>query len=107
MITRKQIAARKPGYAKVKKLIEEAFKIADGKAKQLAEALYQSAIKGHVMSARLLLELAEGNLDVEEAMIKGPFRSLALRLAAEAQMPPEPPDAAMETAVRSLDSLQA
>jgi hypothetical protein len=97
MTTRKQTAVKKVGYAKVRKLIKEALKLADDKAVELAKALYDSAIEGHVLSARLLVELAEGNLDVEEAMTKGPLRSLALRLEEQAQMPQEPQDAAAET----------
>jgi hypothetical protein len=106
MATRNQTAPRRTGYSKVRRLIEEAFKIADEKAKSLADALYDSAIKGHVLSARMLIELAEGNLDVEDAMIKGPLRSLALRIEQEEQMPPEPQDAADETAVASLGFVQ-
>jgi hypothetical protein len=34
----------------------------------------------------LLVELAEGNVDVEEALNMKPLRSLALRLAAEPQV---------------------
>jgi hypothetical protein len=49
-------------------------------------ALYNSALKGHVMSAKLLVELAEGDVDVEDALNKKPMRSLALRLANEPQV---------------------
>jgi hypothetical protein len=97
MTTRKQTAIKRNGYAKVRKLIKEALKIADENASKIANALYESALKGHVLSARLLVDLAEGNLDVEEAMTKGPLRSLALRLEEQAQMPQEPQDADAET----------
>jgi hypothetical protein len=49
------------------------------------------------MSTRLLVELAEGDVDLEEALSKLPLRSLALRLAKEAQWKGEIPDEAAET----------
>jgi hypothetical protein len=47
------------------------------------------------MSAKLLVELAEGDVDVEDGMTTGPLRSLALRLAAAPPYkdPAEPPAA--------------
>jgi hypothetical protein len=51
----------------------------------IAQWLLDSIKKGHVMSARLLVDLAEGDVDVEEALTKKPLRSLALRLAGEPQ----------------------
>ena len=38
------------------------------------------------MSAKLLVELAEGSVDLEGILNKDPFRSLALRLGAEPQV---------------------
>ena len=55
----------------------------DEKALEIAQSLLKSTIEGHAMSARLLVELAEGNLDVEEAIAMRPLRSLALQLAAD------------------------
>lgn len=66
-------------------------------ANLIAKALFDSTIDGKVMSARLLVELAEGDVDLEEALSKLPLRSLALQLAKEAQWIDPNPDAAAET----------
>ena len=68
------------------KLTAAAFNMIETNAAALALALYESALKGHVMSAKLLVELAEGDVDVEDALNKKPLRSLALRLANEPQV---------------------
>ena len=107
MTTRKHTAVKKIGYAKVKKLIKEALKLADDNAAELAQALYDSAIDGHVLSARLLVDLAEGNLDVEEVLAMGPVRSLALRLANEPQVPREPLNEAADTEAESQELVPA
>jgi hypothetical protein len=49
------------------------------------------------MSTKLLVELAEGDVDVEEALTKRPLRSLALRLANEPQVPKKPLNDAAST----------
>jgi hypothetical protein len=51
----------------------------------------------------LLVELAEGNLEAEEAMTMRPLRSQALELAAEPEWPGEGIEAAAETAVGSRE----
>jgi len=81
---------------KVKKLNEEAHKIVDENAGKIAQSLYESTILGHVLSARLLVELAEGNVDAEEAMAMRAFRSIASELAAEPQWKDEETEAAEE-----------
>jgi hypothetical protein len=70
----------------VVKLSREAFKTVEENAGGIALALLESTKKGMVMSAKLLVELAERNVDVEEGTTAGPLRSLALRLAAEPQL---------------------
>jgi hypothetical protein len=81
---------------KAKKLYSAAFKKVEDNADKIAGFLYDSTEKGGVMSARLLVDLAEENVDVDEALEVGPLRSLALRLAARppwkgGKPAPEPP----------------
>ena len=57
----------------------------DDNAVEIVLALYNSTIKGHVLSAKLLVDLGEGNVDVEDAVAVWPLRSLALELADEPQ----------------------
>jgi hypothetical protein len=90
-------------FKKVKKLNEEALKLVDEKAAEIAKSLYDSTLDGHVLSARLLLELAQGNAEVEEAMVMRPLRSLALDLTAEPEWPRDSLDAAAETGVGSRE----
>jgi hypothetical protein len=97
MISRKQSAAAKNSKVRVAKLNKEAFKVVNEKAFEIAKALFESTIKGHVLSARLLVELAEGDVDVEAALLIRPLRSLAQRLAAEPQWPSDAPDEWAET----------
>jgi hypothetical protein len=68
------------------KLTAAAFSMIETNAAEIVKALYDSTLKGHVMSTKLLVELAEGDVDVEDALHKKPFRSLALRLGAEPQV---------------------
>jgi hypothetical protein len=84
MTTRTQSAIGKK--RKAIKLTTAAFNMVEDKAVEIIEALFISALKGHVMSAKLLVELAEGDVDVEDALNKKPLRSLALRLANEPQV---------------------
>jgi hypothetical protein len=105
--TRKQAVMRKAHaggtFKKVKKLNEQALKLVDEKATEIAQSLLDSTLEGHVLSARLLVELAEGNLEAEEAMTMRPLRSQALELAAEPEWPGEGIEAAAETAVGSRE----
>jgi hypothetical protein len=96
MISRKQSAATKNSKVRVEKLNEAAFKQVDQNAPQLAQALYDRAIKGHVQSARLLVELAEGNVGADEALTMRPLLSLASRLGAEPEWPFGAHDALLE-----------
>ena len=74
---------------KVKKLNDEALKLVDEEAAKIAKSLLDSTLQGHVLSARLLVELAEGNAEAEEVLTMHPRRSVALDLAAEPQWPGE------------------
>lgn len=74
-----------------------ALNVVEENAGGITAALLDNAKKGKVMSTKLLVELAEGDLDVEEALTKRPLRSLALRLANEPQMPNEPLNKAADT----------
>jgi hypothetical protein len=62
---------------------------------KLANLLLQKALEGDLASAKVLLSLAEGKKPIPE--VKGPFRSLALRLAAEPQQPRVWQEGAAET----------
>jgi hypothetical protein len=84
MTTRTQSAIGKK--RKAIKLTAAAFNVVETKAVEIVQALFISTLKGHVMSAKLLVELAEGDVDVEDALNKKPLRSLALRLANEPQV---------------------
>lgn len=89
MTTRKQATGKRRCNGRVKKLNDEAFQLVEARANEIAEALMEATKKGNVMSARLLLELAGGSGDPENARSKEPIRSLALRLAKQPQLPPE------------------
>jgi len=71
--------------SKVKKLNQEALKLVDEKAIEIARSLLDSTLEGHVLSARLLVELAEGDVEGEEALATRPPHSVASELAAEPQ----------------------
>jgi len=97
MTRRKQTATKKTGKGPLKKLNEAAFKIVEKEADAIARALMRETRKGHVMSARLLVELAERCGDVEQAEALQPFRALLLDLAAEPEWPAETLDAVKDT----------
>lgn len=96
LTNRKKKAVKKIGNRGVKALNQVAFKMVEERAEEIAEALMDATKKGQVMSTRLLIELAAGNLDAETAEAMRPFRKLLLDLAAEAQLPAEALDAAEE-----------
>jgi hypothetical protein len=87
MTNRKQSAATKNSKVRVEKLNQAAFKQVDENASQIAKTLCDSAVKGHVLSTRLLVEVAEGNVGAEEALTMRPLLSLASRLGAEPEWP--------------------
>jgi len=88
MTTRTQSAIGKT--RKAVKLSKMAFNMVEERAGEITDALMKSTKEGKVMSTKLLVELAEGDVDVDEALSKRPFRSLALRLANEPQVQREP-----------------
>jgi hypothetical protein len=55
--------------------------VVEEKAPEIADSLLQNTLKGHVESLRLLVDLAEGLLEGDEAMNKRPARSQAQELA--------------------------
>jgi hypothetical protein len=93
MKAKKQAEAKKSCNGTVTRLSEAAFKIVDENSERIALVLMESAIKGNSLSAKLLFELAQGNPEMKKALMKGPFRSLALDLAAEPKWPRELADA--------------
>lgn len=97
MTTRRSSTTGKTGKKQAKRLYSEAFKMVEDNAGQIAKSLYESTKKGKVMSTKLLVDLAEENVDVDEAVETGPLRSLALRLAAQPQWKGDPPPAKTET----------
>jgi hypothetical protein len=101
MTTRTQQAVFK--QRKVKRLCKLAFETVEGRAGEIAEALMDSTKEGKVMSAKLLVDLAEGVVDVEEAVTKRPLRSLALRLANEPEAPQEPLDTLTNAEEKTLE----
>jgi hypothetical protein len=91
MTTRTNTATRKNGGKKVKRLHQEALKKVEEGAGEIATALLQSAKAGHVLSTRLLVELAEGDAEVEEAQKRRPLLTLLARLEAEPKLPADAP----------------
>jgi hypothetical protein len=68
---------------KARKLNKAVFKLVDENASVIAQSLYEGTVHGNAVSARLLMELAGGNVAAEDAKVMQPLRSLALDLAAE------------------------
>jgi len=107
MTTRTQSGEKKYSNGKVRKLNNEALTIVDTKAKEIAEALFTSTTKGHVMSAHLLIELAEGSVTPEEAATRRQVRSLAIRLANEPEVASGPQPQAGQTEPQSQEAQTA
>lgn len=80
MVTRSRKAVAKSGVVKAKKLCRASLKKVEENATEIVQALYDSTIAGHVLSAKLLVDLGEGNVDSEDATPEHPLRSLALEL---------------------------
>jgi len=100
--TRKQTVAKKANaggtISKTRKLNKAALNLVENNATEMAESLYKSTLEGHVLSAKLLVQLTEGEVAPEEALAMRPLRTVAMNLAAEKQWTgdkPEP-DAEME-----------
>ena len=78
----RSIAPRKPTW--INKVAENTV---NTNATAICEGLVEAAKLGHSMSAKLLLDLADGNVDIEEALEKRPLKTIAMRLGAEQQLP--------------------
>jgi hypothetical protein len=89
------------------RLSKEAFKMVEERAVEIAEALMNSTIEGKVMSTKLLVELAEGDLEIEDGATVGPLRSLALKLALAVQSKAKAPHAVAETETKTLQPAEA
>src|SRR5271165_4041805 len=87
MTTRTHSAVKNNGNGRLKRLNKAAFKQVDERADEIVTALVKSALEGHVLSTRLLIELAGCGVDIEKFLPKGPLQTLAMRLAREPQMP--------------------
>jgi hypothetical protein len=74
-----------------------AFDLVDKNAGEIAQWLLDSARAGKGTSMKMLVELAERDLDAEATLTIGPLRSLALRLANETQVPREPQKDAVDS----------
>jgi hypothetical protein len=71
----------------VKNLNKEARERVEEHSGEIVDALMESTRKGHSMSTRLLIQLAEGPVETGE----GNNRSLAIDLAKEPQWPDDDP----------------
>jgi hypothetical protein len=90
---------------KLTKLTEEAFKQINENAESIAQALCKSTKEGNVISARLLVELAQDQMETEEVSMKQQVQTIAQRLAKEKewQGPPlTPEEEALATGVPFL-----
>ena len=88
-------------FKPTKKLNEAALKKVDEEADQIINSLCKSTIEGSVQSARLLVELAQGNVEAEEATEPRLARSFALELASEQEWSGEQKTAASALEVGS------
>jgi len=107
MTTRTHSAVRKIGNGRVKRLLAEALRVLDDNATGIATGLMEAAKLGHVMSARLLIELAGADVDIEEALGKRPLITLAMRLAKEPQAPAKSSEEDLETEVENPELVTA
>lgn len=73
--------------AKCKRLNEEALRKVEERAGEIADALVKNTLLGDKKCAAMLMDLALD--DGDKAKQSKPLRSLALRLAAEPQLPRE------------------
>lgn len=96
-VSKRKKANARGTFRKVKKLNDAALKLVDDNAPKIAQSLLDSTLEGHVQSARLLVDLAEGNVEGEEAAMSRPFRSLALELAGAPEWKGEMTEAEAET----------
>jgi hypothetical protein len=89
MKAKKQTEVKKTRGGTKAGLSQAAFKIVDERGDEIADLLMKSAIRGDRLSSKLLNELGRGNPEMKKALMKGPFRSVAMDLAAEPKWPRE------------------
>src|SRR5450631_4169705 len=99
----KQKAKGNKASKDVKQLKKAAFKMVGDKAPQLAMLLFSSSVEGDVPSTRLLMELAQKNVEAERATKMQPLRSWASLLAAEPEWGGEASEEYAETGVGSRE----
>jgi hypothetical protein len=102
MTTRTDSAVKKKSNGRVKRLNIEARKLVEANAGTIAALLMEGTKRGDSVSTRLLLELALKGVDIEELLTKRPVITLAMRLAAEPQMPATSSDGDAETGLDDL-----
>jgi hypothetical protein len=87
---------------KLLRLNEEALKQVTENAAAIALALCEATNKGNVISARLLVELAQDQIDTDEATMKQQVQSIAKQIELEKEWidpPLTPEDEALATGV--------
>ena len=92
MTTRRAVAVRTIAPRKPTWINKVAEKVVEDNADGICNGLAEVAKKGHSMSAKVLLDLADGNVNIEEALEKRPLKTIAMRLGAEQQSPKDHPD---------------
>lgn len=98
-----QKAKGKKASKQAKQLKKAAFKMVGEKAPQLAMLLFSSSVEGDVPSTRLLMELAQKNVEAVKATKNQPLRSWASVLAAEPEWRGESSEEDAETGVGSRE----
>jgi hypothetical protein len=93
MTTRKHGAAEKNGNKKRALLKKVTVKATKENVSEITQCLVKSARNGDAKSARMLMELADGERDgeVKEVVKERPLLALAAKLAAEPEWPLDAP----------------
>jgi signal transduction histidine kinase len=81
----------------VKKLVKSASSTVESNSDEIARSLLTSTLSGNVNSARLLVSLAEGQAEDDDAEANQPIQTLAMKLAAEPEWTGKPNEATAET----------
>jgi hypothetical protein len=87
---------------KLTKLNEQAFNEIEENAEAIAKALCEATNKGNVISARLLVELAEDQIDTEEVSTKQQVQNIGKQIELEKEFiapPLTPEEEALATGV--------
>jgi hypothetical protein len=83
---------------------EAADKTLEEHSDEIAKSLYKGLLSGNATCAKLLLALAEGQIDCENEVVMQRVCSLAEKLAAEPEWVGELDDAEMETILGEPES---